>query len=315
MYFNEERKMTYFQYLEGIKENSTKCIGYIFARVSKTEEVWEKDVCDFTVDEIYKLLPTFNSCSVNALNKNVSILRLYTEWCCQNKLSKDNINHFNEIDKSQLQPYVNKITSILPTKEEISDIVASLANASDKFLIQALYEGVKDETIGEFFYIPIASIDPDKRIITFASGKQKIMSKKLYYLAIESSEEEKYLSIKDDGDFFESTLTKKGTIINSRSNSTSDTLDHCEKRLRERMKKLKSAYDLSMISMPKLFNAGLRDEIKRIMEKYNINKEQFFNGKVDGKAYSDWIQEVNPNFEATSYLKVQIRTRVFEYLD
>lgn len=315
MYYNEERKRTYFQYLENIRENSTKCIGYIFTRVSKTEEVWEKDVCDFTVDEIYKLLPTFNSCSVNALNKNVSVLRLYTEWCCQNKLSIDNINHFNEIDKSQLHPYVNKITSILPSKEEISEIVDSLANASDKFLVQALYEGVKDESVGEFFYIPITSIDPDKRIITFASGKQKIMSKKLYNLAVESSEEDKYLSIKADGDFFESTLIRRGAIINPRSNSRSDTLEHCELRLRERLKKFKSAYGLSMISMPKIYNAGLRDEIKRIMEKYNINRDQFFGDEVDGKTYYDWIKEVNPNFEASSYLKVQIRTRVFEYLN
>lgn len=315
MYFNEERKNTYFQYLESIKENSSVCIRYIFIRTAKTEKVWGKDVCDFTIDEICKFLPTFNASSLNALNKNVSVLRMYTEWCCQNKLSKDNINHFNEIDKSQLNLYINKITSILPSKEEISEIVNSLANASDKFLIQALYEGVKGESVGEFFYIPIASILSDKRIITFANGKQKVMSKKLYNLAIESSEEERYLSIRDNGEFFESTLVKEGAIINPRSNCRSNTLEHCELRLRERMKKLKSAYGLNMISMPKIYNAGLRDEIKRIMKKYGIDKEQFFNGEIDGKTYSDWIQEVNPNFEASSYVKVQIRSRVFEYLD
>lgn len=316
MYYNEERKKTYFQYLEDCTPGSTKSIVSIFKKTAKIEEQWNKDVCDFTIDEITKVLSSFNASSRNALSKNASILRTYTEWCCANKLSIDNINHYNEITINSLDKYVNKKKAYIVSKEELYQFIQRLRNMSDRFLILALFEGIGDESIGELLQVELKDIDEDNMIITMPSGKKKIISQDLLNLAIESSNEEYYIS---EGGDFESPLLKEGKIVNSRVNTRKDSLEALELRLVRRLGKIREENSVKWLTIPKIQKAGVIDDFQVVMKKCGVTKEQVFESeraKSDKDIkYSDIISMTNPNYELKKYKKFEVKNKLYEYLN
>lgn len=316
MYYNEERKKTYFQYLEDCTPGSTKSIVSIFKKTAKIEEQWNKDVCDFTIDEINKVLSSFNASSRNALSKNASILRTYAEWCCANKLSIDNINHYNEITINSLDKYVNKKKAYIVSKEELYQFIQRLRNMSDRFLILALFEGIGDESIGELLQVELKDIDEDNMMITMPSGKKKIISQDLLNLAIESSNEEYYIS---EGGDFESPLLKEGKIVNSRVNTRKDSLEALELRLVRRLGKIREENSVSWLTIPKIQKAGVIDDFQVVMKKCGVTKEQVFESeraKSDKDIkYSDIISMTNPNYELRKYKKFEVKNKLYEYLN
>jgi hypothetical protein len=79
-----------------IDDKSTITKGYtvnVFNKCKDLEEYYNKDVCNFTLDQIKQLLLTFNSTSVECLRVVTSVLRKYTQFMMENNLSIDNINH------------------------------------------------------------------------------------------------------------------------------------------------------------------------------------------------------------------------------
>lgn len=308
MYYNSERKNTYFDELEARKPGSSIPILYIFKKVKSIEKMWDKDVCDFTIDEIKKILAMFNASSLNALAKTVSILRSYTEWCCSNRLSIDNINHYNEIKLDMLSLYVNKKKNHLVTREELMKILSQFYNVSDRFLFLALFEGVVNDSISELFQLTPDNIDPKNRSIIFNNGKEKFMSKQLYEYALSSSVEEEYCTIRADG---VETVTKLqlGNIINSRNNVSKDTLSSIERRATSRFEAIRKGYDMPYLTIPKLKMAGVIHSIKEVMEKHNITKDEFF-----GDNYKLYVSEVNPNFEIHNAEKKAIKKRLYRFM-
>lgn len=303
--YNLERKKTYFNFLNSIKENSAYSIEYIFKRLSPIEEMWNKDICDFTYDEICKVLALFNASSLGSLRKNLSVLKTYTDWCCQNRLSIDNINHYVEIDTSKIDIYVNKATSGFITRNELNELLIKLPNDSDKFLILALFEGVRSEFIGELLAITLNDIDHEKKTITFPSGETKVMSRELYYLAIKSSEEEIYYSLAEHTEI----KLKTGKIVNERVNATKDSIEHLNKRIKVRISLIKEVYGVANLSIPKLSRAGLIDNIRKIMAEKNITKEEFFSLR-----FKEYCKELNPNYEIGLHNKVNIKMAIYKFI-
>lgn len=305
MYYNEERKETYFNFLNSMRTNAAEPIKYIFKKVADSEKLWDKDICDFTYEEICKILASFNAISLGAIRKNVSILKTYTDWCCQNRLSIDNINHYLELDTEKLKSYVNKNISKFISREELYEALHILKNDSDKFILLALYENVRSEFIGELFALRQENLDHVNKTITFPSGETKHLSKELYFLAIRSSEEDVYQSYTGDAEVRLNT----GNIINSRNNATKDTLENLGLRARKRVGLIKDVCGMPTITVPKLPRAGLIDNIQTIMKELNITKEEFF-----GLNFEKYIGYLNPNYEITLEKKVITKTAIYDYI-
>ena len=293
MYYNNERKLEYFKYVDSKTMGAHLTIKYIFSKLRSVEEQWTKDICDFTLGEIQQVLAIFNSSSINALSKNISVLKTYTDWCCFNKLSIDNINHYTEIDMTTLDKYVNKVKSKTVNKKELFSILDALYNDSDRFIALALFEGVRSTNLGEFGLLTLKDITEENgsRYITFKSGIKKMISDKLYNYAVNSAEEEVYVSIGKDGDLVESTLKQCDNIVKKRSNSSSDSLISYEVLIKGRLVKIREYFDLPYFTAPKLRQSGIQDNINSICKKYDITLDEFF-----GTNYKSYIKETNPNY-------------------
>lgn len=96
------------------------------------------------------------------------------------------------MDIENLEKYLNKERSVCPSREQVLKDISKIRNCSDKFLILALFEGVRTEAPGELLRVKISKLNGN--ILTFENGEEKILSEKLVALAKASSEETEYIS-------------------------------------------------------------------------------------------------------------------------
>lgn len=275
--YNEERKKEYLRHIVEDLGQTPQSAKALFNKTEDYEDLLNKDLCDFTFSEIDKLLSTFAASSINALRKNISVLRKYADWCCSCNISIDNINHYDEINMEieSLQKYLNKERSVCPSREQVLKDISKIRNCSDKFLILALFEGVRTEAPGELLRAKISKLNGN--ILTFENGEEKTLSETLVDLAKVSSQEEEYISFTGTA----SLLSMKGNIVNSRNN-------------------------IPYLTIPRLYTAGIVEQFREIMKKYNVSKEDIFE--------SQYVEMVSSNYNISSYGKGTLKNKFYSYL-
>lgn len=300
--YNKERKQEYLRHMVEDLGRTSQSSSALFNKTEDYEKLFNKDLCDFTFSEIDKLLSVFSVSSINALRKNISVLRKYTDWCCSCNLSIDNINHYDEInmDIENLQKYLNKERSVCPSREQVLKDISKIRNCSDKFLILALFEGVRTEAPGELLRVKISKLNGN--ILTFENGEEKILSEKLVALAKISSEETEYISATGVA----SALNMEGNIVNSRKNARNDSLEALNLRLTNRLIVLRKELNIPYLTIPRLYTAGIVEQFREIMEKYNVSKEEIFEEK--------YVEMVNSNYNISSYAKRVLKSKFYNYL-
>lgn len=312
MFYNEERKREYFNYVNRVNPDASKPIIYLFKYAAPIEEAWGKDLCDFTLTEIEKVMSTFGAPTKFALAKNLSIYKSYTTWCCNNKLSIDNINHYEELGMDDLEPYVNSVKDRIFSEKDINLVLNKLINDSDRFLVLALFEGVRPANCGELLLISLNDIDKDTKIVTFPSGTKKKMSSRLYELAVQSSSEEVYYSYKDGQETFASALQDNGMIVKPRTNSRNNDIPHVNKRINDKFVTLRRTYNEPDLVYSKLRISGIICQLKKIMDYYNIDRDTLFN---DSEYYNTCINMASlSNYELYDIPKSSVKTKVYRFL-
>ena len=312
MIYNKERKETYFDLLRKENPQIVYNIQYLFKHTAPIEESWGKDLCDFTVPEILKLASTFNAASTSALSKNFSIFRRYATWCCNNKLSIDNINHFQEVSKDDFIPYVNQSKNAVYSKEELYEIIETFMNAQDQFIILALFEKCyENDRQGDLLRISLSDINKETGILTLPTGKTRIVSSKLYEIAEKSSQEEYYYTYQKNGDLFPVKLDSTNHIVKLKSNAKLDTEANRNKSIMRKLVLIRKNYEQPNLKIPTLKFSGIICELKKIMEQCKINKDILLESEETFRKYAAMA---NPNYSLLEQDYWTIRYKIKELL-
>lgn len=115
----------------------------VFTKTEKYEKILEKDVSNFTFQEIIDMYKMWNVSSISSLSTRNSLLSTYAIWSIQQDLVTDGQNHFAEIDYNILQQQCLNVSGFkgsIVTKEEIYRWIEQLSSARDKFIILSIYE-------------------------------------------------------------------------------------------------------------------------------------------------------------------------------
>ena len=174
-----------------INDKSTITKGYTknaFNKCKDLEEYYNKDICNFTLDQIKQLLLTFNSTSVECLRVVTSVLRKYTQFMMENNLSIDNINHYDSVTTDILLQCVNKnvLNNKYIDREILLKYIDELPNASDGWVLLSIYEGVRGDMFSNVTFTNGDGIDHLNRKLTLFDGTKFEPSDKLFDLACES---------------------------------------------------------------------------------------------------------------------------------
>lgn len=147
MYYNADDKL---KFLES-RNDGVYRIGFetFFRGTASTESDLEKDLYEFTEKEFEYVLKNYNAYSTQSVKKYVSFFNTYVEWAAGEGLISTNLALIEHKDYDWFSQFVNKSKRINFSEDEFNQIVDDLRNYSDKFILQALYEGISGKEFSE----------------------------------------------------------------------------------------------------------------------------------------------------------------------
>lgn len=196
--YNEERKVEFLKSIE--KEHSDDyltCMSSLFNKTEQYEEMFEKDVCDFSHEEIATMYSMFSYASTMIYNTFNCNVKKYVAWCGEHMLIKDYINHFNEFGMSDYERYVD---TRLESKKYLSEsefesMVQALPNVRDQFLFRCLYEFGKSKNYVEIINMQMKDINIEKQKAKLCTGRIVDVSRRFIETAILANNEMTYYFI------------------------------------------------------------------------------------------------------------------------
>ena len=180
--YNAEIKNRYISEKENEVILPNKYLVNQFDHIAEVENELGKDVSNFTVYEILEYYKICNFYSLESLQVLNSQFKMYTQWCLQENLVKDNQNHFLEITKEILSSCVNKavLDRKIVSRKTVLQWVDALPNPKDQFIMLSLFEYGKSKNFIDIVNANINDIEGntlklhDKRIVTISDTLRNI---------------------------------------------------------------------------------------------------------------------------------------------
>ncbi len=287
--YNPEIKKRFMDFIDSrevILPN--KYLEMLFKHLYKWEIELDKDCCNFTVNEILSFYKSLNRTSVESLTVMNSILAMYTTWCMQQSLVKDNQNHYSEIPKEKYAECVNKlyIEKTFVTKDQLYGWINELANPSDQFILIGLFEGLCGKEYSELSHLHYSDFNENNEVKL--ENRTVKVSNKLKNIAYESARETSYWSLSAEPHEFKLAETDDTIVKNYVSARPGADSFRMGKRIYTKFNRIMSYLGFDYLRPSNIVNSGKVNFIKENAEKIGITPKQYL--------YSDHIKELNKQF-------------------
>jgi integrase len=147
--YNEEIKEQYL--LQYDNEQTQKTIRNVFQNTALIEEILDKDLYEFSLEELGKAISNTNPASKNVARSNGRFISSYISWSIEapHRYRKNTINPLKGVLPEWFDSFVDQTRKIHYSYEEFIDLLEgdTLQNAADKALLFLMWEGI----IGEQF--------------------------------------------------------------------------------------------------------------------------------------------------------------------
>lgn len=295
-----------------IDDKSTITKGYtanVFNKCKDLEEYYNKDVCNFTLDQIKQLLLTFNSTSVECLRVITSVLRKYTQFMMENNLSIDNINHYDSVTTDILLQCVNKkvLNNKYIDRDTLLRYIDELPNASDGWVLLAIYEGIRGDMFSNITFTDGDGIDYVNEVLNLYDGTKFKPSHKLFELANEAHATYTYEGIRNESIHLMRLTGDR--IFKCRDNIMweDDDKRKAYNRLLARVRLCKNYLNVKTMTIPRLQLSGMVYQFKCVMEKENKTFDELFD--------TCEFLEIRKAFGYEKYVKSRLYAMIKEYLN
>lgn len=290
-FYNSELKIQY------IEEKSKEVIisnNYLecqFNKTSKMEEELDKDLSNFTVYEIVEYYKLLNISSFDTLFVMNSQFSMYTQWCLQKSLVKDNQNHFLEMTLEHLKDCLNKalVDMKIVTRETVLNWIDQLPNPKDQFVLLGLFEGLKGKDFCELSKLRSENIKGN--ITTLCTGREIELSNRLLKIISDCVTEDKYYSISGNGTKV-MPLIDKGFIIKDYPNARGDVSDfQLGRKIYNSITRILNYFDvLNFMTANSIAESGKLHMIKERAKELGLSCKDYI--------YSNYIEEVEKKFNS-----------------
>ena len=254
MLYNEKQKQNYFE-----KICVTNIIKRYFERTEPIETKLDKDLCQWSINEIISFYKSLCSSSMYYILVINTQYKAYVNWCLAENLVEDGMNHFEEVNREMILDCLNNqlLNTQIVTREELLRQLECFENPADQFVCLGIFEGLAGNNMEEILKIRLSNFNTKTKEIEIGEKKIKY-SDKLYNLALESIEEQYYyntdnpkakrsqMPLVQDSDLIIRKVLTRGTLDDTLSKET----------LRKRLIGLKERYSLPFCSYIALKESG-----------------------------------------------------------
>ncbi|MCY7768105.1 integrase, partial [Bacillus inaquosorum] len=113
------------KFLERYESEATKELYRLKLRdFSFTERILDKDIFNFSLEELRTLFFDLDSKSLESLRGARAVIGQYTTWAMEHGLANSNINKVYEIKDEDLKQFIDKNKKTLFTNKEVEEYVS-----------------------------------------------------------------------------------------------------------------------------------------------------------------------------------------------
>lgn len=246
----------------------------VFCKTEPYEKELDKDICDFSLQEIIDMYKRMNFSSFFTIANYHKFLRTYAIWCLSEKLIADNQNHFTELNSIDLPKYINKlaIDNKIFSRDQLLNVITQLKNPKDQFILIALFEIGKSKDFQDIIHARIEDINYSTNTIKLNGRIAEVSNEFIHYAKV-ANETLEYEGAK--GKILP--LVENGRIVKNNYNTMSESDFNEGRRIYMTVKRVMENLGLSKWITPNsLVESGKIHLINTIVEKENITVKDFF---------------------------------------
>lgn len=268
----------------------------IFKKVRPFEIKLDKDVSEFTREEILSMIKAFRSKSVNSILNYIVVLKHYSRWIT----GTVGDNAYEDIGKQDVIDLVDKNASSILTRDDIDEIEEQLLNWSDKAIIELFWEGIAGPSMTHIYNLSTDNVDFDNGIIVIDNTIYPLTDNLRYLLPKAFAENE----IMSYGETLRLVPVHGiGRIYKERANSLgSKTKDACFRYFYRKIRIFRDYLDIPGLTMKDLQSSGLLHYIQLGMKETNMSMREFLKtkqGEELGRRYGFgdyWVDNITAKY-------------------
>lgn len=267
--FNPKNKS---DFLSKFPISTQRTYGRVFIKSYSAEELYNKDLMDFSLEEIEQVLMKLTPLTVTASRTNLSIVNSYI-------LSARGSSPLDDVkdDKNYVKKFVSDNIELYISKNELDDITCNLVNAQDAVLFQLLFEGVD---VHEICNLKKSDVNYEDNYLHLIDSRGNSRSHEVSYECIslirKASQEKTYL--------------KSNGIVDQKSYS--DSIELVDSEYVIRLAKTRNASPNSAVS-PHVIYRRLKTMAEWFDNPYLTSKNIFRSGQIF-MGYLLWVENGKP---------------------
>lgn len=302
------------KYLDSCKYNkgTRYTIMNMFRGAARVERHFGTDLANFNKPKVEELLKSYNSKSRDYLTSMCVYYADYFNWCLENAYV-DPSNVINQYDSSMVKTIIENIVPFklikgkFFNKKDILKYLDCIEDVSNKFIMYALFIGIKGEDFHELSHLRMSSLDEEKRVVKLTDGRLR-------------SVDDLFIDLMKKTDQSQFYYEEGKSYINNKRNIYDDSiyvLKYCRNNKNAnlpvnrgfysvRLKIIKRQTSNKFITAPTLYMNGLINFIKEQFEKKGITLEDAFFHKTNNKlyTYNDDIEKLITEYGANKTVRM-----------
>lgn len=179
-------------------EKSREVVRYAFFNAQPLEFTKNKDLYDFTKDEVMELLYSSSPANAQVAANTASLIRTYHRWANEKYLRASNLQVLDVEDLSFYERFVDHSLKQFISKQEMEDMMDKLVNTQDRALLYLLFTGVYGHQLSEIRNLTLEDVNRETCELTLTDDKKGqrklIVDKELIDLLVETDNDLVYLT-------------------------------------------------------------------------------------------------------------------------
>ena len=279
VYKTEQKDIFILDYLNNRVVSETM-VKSIFRYTEAFEAQLDKDVSLFTQDEIIKMLKEKHSRSLTSLQNVVVVLKHYTTFIIATGRENSSVNNYSLINKDVLRECIDAEiqNKMILTKEELHDVQDQMLNATDKAILECLFEGISVPNLDDLTGLCAEQLDKINNRIYLSGGRVIQISKRLCDLLMEAFDETEIMSYGES--MILTPVTGRGKLYKAKPNAHKEATPERKYRwVLRRMVIWRKYFNMPVLTAKSISTSGLVYEIKEALQNTELSLREWLKTK------------------------------------
>ncbi|MCY9737549.1 site-specific integrase [Paenibacillus alvei] len=280
--YNEEVKHDFLQlYSKGSEDYYKR----IFEKSVVLENRLDRDLFDFTLEELEDLMFDLDPMTINAAQTNYSIISSYISFAIDKGYRTNSINSLKAMGSTWSEKFVDKSKKLYFSSYEIDEIILNLDNAQDAVIVSLLFHGVCGKEFSEIRNLTKHDLDLENNILTLRNEKGlkrklHVKNENLFTLLRQAFAQTKYVKRNRQMDELSNSTPEIDLVANDfivrKTAIVGRDNDPVEKNvIFRRINLTKELFDIPYFTTKNIFRSGVIAEAKEVyLREGKLEKDQ-----------------------------------------